>query len=163
MLIGILSDSHDNLPLLCKAVEIFKKNKVSRVFHAGDFVSPFTAKPLSKLNCEFTGIFGNNDGDKLLLRENFQDIGQIYEDVYEDIIDGKRIIIVHKDKLVEPLAKSGKYDIIIYGHTHRIDLREGKPLIINPGECGGWLTGESSAAILNTKQLKAEIIKLHSC
>jgi putative phosphoesterase len=159
MLIGILSDSHDNLTLLYKAVEIFNKNKVRHVFHAGDFVSPFTAKPLSKLNCEFTGVFGNNDGDKLLLRDKFKDIGQIYEDAYEDEIDGKKIIMVHKDKFVEPLARSDKYEIIIYGHTHRIDLREGRPLIINPGECGGWLTGNSTAVILDTDKMETEILK----
>ena len=160
MLIGILADSHDNLPYLYKAVEIFNKRKVNLVFHAGDFVSPFTSKPLNNLNCKFVGVFGNNDGDKLLLKDRFKSIGKIYDDVYKDVIDDKRIILMHGEKLVEKLAKSGEYEIIIYGHTHKVDLREKGPLILNPGECGGWLTGEPTAAILDTEKLKAKILKL---
>lgn len=160
MLIGILADSHDNLPCLSKAVEIFNERKVNRVFHVGDFVSPFTSKPLNNLKCKLVGVFGNNDGDKLLLKDRLKGIGEIYGDTYEDTIDDKRIILVHKENLVEKLVKSGKYDIIIYGHTHKVDLREGRPLIINPGECGGWLTGEPTVAILDTEKLKVEILKL---
>ena len=160
MLIGILSDSHDNLSYLYKAVETFNGKKVNLVLHAGDFVSPFTSKPFNNLKCKFVGVFGNNDGDKLLLKDRFKSIGEIYDDVYEDVIDDNRIILIHKEKLVEKLAKSGEYDIIIYGHTHKADLREGKPLIINPGECGGWITQEATVAILDTEKLQAKILKL---
>ncbi|MDD5454336.1 MAG: metallophosphoesterase [Candidatus Ratteibacteria bacterium] len=160
MLIGILSDSHDNVPYLNKAVGIFNQNQVSHVLHAGDFVSAFTAKPFVNLKCKFTGVFGNNDGDKLLLKDKFKDIGEIYDDVYEEIIDGRKVILFHRETLVEEVAKSKKYDIIIYGHTHKIDIREGDPLIVNPGECGGWLTGKSTVAVLDTEKMKAEIIEL---
>ena len=159
MLIGILSDSHDNLPCLYKAVDIFNNRKTDLVLHAGDFVSPFTSKPLNNLKCKFTGVFGNNDGDKLFLKDRFKNIGEIYDNIYEDTIDNKKIILIHKETLVEKLAKSGEYDIIIYGHTHKIDLREGRPLIINPGECGGWL-GEPTVAVLDTKKLKVETLRL---
>jgi len=51
--------------------------------------------------------------------------------------------------------------VIIYGHTHRTDLRKiGKTLIINPGECGGWLSGKSTIALLDLENLEAKIIKL---
>ena len=65
----------------------------------------------------------------------------------------KESIIIADDEMV-------KYDIIIYGHTHKVDLKEGKPLIINPGECGGWITGSSTIAVLDTDKLKAEILEL---
>ncbi len=160
MLIGILSDSHDNVPYLNKAVEIFNQRQVRLVLHAGDFVSGFTSKPFSNLKCKFRGVFGNNDGDKLFLKDKFKNIGEIYEGIYEDVIDDKRIILFHRETLVEELAQSGKYDIIIYGHTHKVDLREGNPFIINPGECGGWITGKSTIAVLDTEKMKAEIIEL---
>lgn len=160
MQIGILADSHDNLPNLYKAVEIFNQRGVSHVFHAGDFVSPFTAKPLSKLKCSMRGVFGNNDGDKLLLREKFNGIGEIHEDFYEDTIDDKSIVVIHKEKLVEKLAQSRRYDVIIYGHTHKVDVREGHPLIVNPGECGGWLGGRSTIAIFDTDKFQVEVIQL---
>ena len=62
--IGILSDTHDNLVKLEKAVIFFNKNRVGFVFHAGDFVAPFTIAKLNELSCEWAGVFGNNDGER---------------------------------------------------------------------------------------------------
>ena len=161
MKIGIISDTHDNLPQIKKAVEVFNREKVDLVLHAGDFVSPFTALEFKALNCPFTGIFGNNDGDKLYLQEKFKVIGEIYPAPYIVKINNKNVIMLHKEKLIDALAESQKYDVIIYGHTHRSDLRKiGKTLIINPGECGGWLTGKSTIALLDLKTLEAKIIDL---
>jgi predicted phosphodiesterase len=33
-------------------------------------------------------------------------------------------------------------------------------MYINPGECGGWLKGRSTVAILDTEKMQAEIIDL---
>jgi predicted phosphodiesterase len=41
-----------------------------------------------------------------------------------------------------------KYDLIAYGHTHEVDVRKGPPLVVNPGECGGWLTGTATVVIV---------------
>ena len=69
--------------------------------------------------------------------------------------------MMHKEKLIDALAESQKYDVIIYGHTHRTDLRKiGKTLIVNPGECGGWLTGKSTIALLDLETLSAKIVEL---
>lgn len=161
MKIGIISDTHDHLPQIKKAVEIFNREGAELVLHAGDFVSPFTSSAFKDLNCPLKGVFGNNDGDKLYLREKFKGIGEIYPAPYETNIDHKNIIMLHKEKLIDALAESQKYQVIIYGHTHRTDLRKtGKTLIINPGECGGWLSGKSTIAILNLKNLEAKIINL---
>jgi len=161
MKIGIISDTHDNLPQIKKAVEIFNREKVELVLHAGDFVSPFTFLKFENLNCPLKGVFGNNDGDKLYLQEKFKGIGEIYPAPYKTNIDHKNIIMLHKEKLIDALAESQKYEVIIYGHTHRTDLRKiGKTFIINPGECGGWLTGKSTIALLDLETLEAKIIDL---
>ena len=69
--------------------------------------------------------------------------------------------MLHKEKLINALAESQKYEVIIYGHTHRTDLRKiGKTLIINPGECGGWLTGKSTITLLDLENLEPKIIDL---
>jgi len=136
---------------------------VELILHAGDFVSPFTFLEFKNLNCPLKGVFGNNDGDKLYLQEKFKGIGEIYSAPYEAIIDHKNIIMLHKEKLIDALAESQKYDVIIYGHTHRTDLHKiGKTLIINPGECSGWLSGKSTIALLDLTNLKAIIIDLAS-
>ncbi|HDN96134.1 MAG TPA: hypothetical protein ENG71_03620, partial [Thermoplasmatales archaeon] len=64
--------------------------------------------------------------------------------------------VTHEPSIVDALAT--KYDIVIYGHTHEKDLRVGKSLIINPGECCGYLTGKRSIAILYPDEMKAKFI-----
>ena len=163
MKIGIISDTHDNLPRIKEAVRIFNREKVELVLHAGDFVSPFTFLEFKNLNCSLKGVFGNNDGDKLYLQEKFRGIGKLYPTPYNIKINNKNIVMLHEEKLIDALAESQKYDVIIYGHTHRIDLRKtGKTIIINPGECGGWLTGKSTIALLDLVNLEVKIVDLAS-
>jgi len=161
MKIGIISDSHDNLPKIKKAVETFNQERVELVLHAGDLVSPFTSREFKNLNCPFKGVFGNNDGDKLFIREKFMEFGKFYPETYQEVLSHKNILMLHKEELIKALAESQRYDVIIYGHTHLTDLRKiGKTIIINPGECGGWLTGKSTIALLDLEDLEVKIIKL---
>jgi putative phosphoesterase len=161
MKIGIIADTHDNLPQIKKAVEIFNQEKVELVLHAGDFVSPFTYLEFKNLNCPLKGVFGNNDGDKIYLQEKFKGIGELFPEPYKTNINHKNIIMLHLEKLIDDLAESQKYEVIIYGHTHRTDLRKiGKTLIVNPGECGGWLSEKSTIALLDLEKLEAKIINL---
>lgn len=69
MKVGILSDSHDDMAAIAKAVALFNAEGVVRVLHAGDIVSPFTFEVFRDLQAPLGGVFGNNDGDRLLLRE----------------------------------------------------------------------------------------------
>jgi predicted phosphodiesterase len=61
---------------------------------------------------------------------------------------------------VEEFMEANSADVIIYGHTHEVDIRIGPPLVINPGEAGGWLKGKSTIAILDTKTMEVELIEL---
>jgi len=158
MHIGIISDSHDNMPAIEKAVKLFNEKGVDIVMHAGDIVSPFTARAFGKLESPLVAIFGNNDGDKVHLKQFFSDIGEMHEDPYLGEIDGKRIAMTHKPEIVDSLAS--KHDIVIYGHTHEVDVRRGAALIINPGECCGYLTGKSTVALLDVENTNVEIIEL---
>jgi len=158
--LGIIADSHENMPLIAKAVELFNNEEVDLILHAGDFISPITAKEFKSLKAKLIGVFGDNDAQKLLLQRRFQDIGEFYEDYHELEIEGKKVVLMHQPKFLEILIASGKYDLIIYGDTHEIDIREGHPLVVNPGECGGWLTGRSTVAIVDLETMKAELYDL---
>lgn len=161
MLIGIISDSHDNMPLLKKAVEYFNSIPVDMVFHAGDLISPICSQELKKLKMPLAAVFGNNDGEKRLWREHIKSFGEIHERYYEFVYEGQKILMMHEPDQLEALALSQCYDVIIYGHTHKIDTRTvNKTLIINPGEAGGWLNGKSTLAILKLPQKEVEIIDL---
>lgn len=159
MLIGVLADTHDNMHQIRKAVDLFNGRVAGHVIHAGDFVSPFTFRVLKDLSCDFTGIFGNNDGDRLLLKKRSE--GRVYRQPHMLELAGKRIVVVHEHHVVEALADSGHYDLVIYGHTHEPDVRmKGKTLVVNPGETGAWLYGKSTVALVDLAEMKAEIVTL---
>ena len=158
MNIGIMADSHDNMHALKKAVDCFNYHKVAHVLHAGDLVAPFTANELSKLQCPLTLVFGNNDGDRLMLKNTFKE--NIHRAPHQLQLAGKKILLLHEPDNLEALKVSGYFDAIIYGHTHQQIVDKGPTLVINPGECGGWLTNECTVAIWEVESNEVEIIKL---
>src|SRR5262249_35268208 len=62
-LIGVLSDTHDQVHHLSRVIEYFNRLDVDVVVHCGDWVSPFTLTHYAKLKAPLYGVFGNNDGD----------------------------------------------------------------------------------------------------
>ncbi len=162
MKIGIISDTHDNLGKIKHGVDFFNSSKVEVVLHAGDFVSPFTARVFGDLECKLIGVFGNNDGEKFGLRSAFEQfkIGEIYERHHELTLEKRRIIIMHYPTFIDILAESGKYDVIIYGHTHKVDIQRRKGLVINPGAGSGYLSGKATVGILDLDTLEIEIVEI---
>lgn len=159
MLIGIMSDTHDNLILVKKAIELFNNRKVGYVIHAGDYTSPFTLKFFKELKCKYVGIFGNNDGDKLLLLERAE--GNIRNQPYIFTLNNRKIVVMHEHNVADALADSGHFDLVIYGHTHKPDVRKVKnTLVVNPGEVGSWLYGKATVALADLNKMEAEIVEL---
>lgn len=158
MLVGIMADSHDNLPAIEKAVDFFNDKKVGFIIHAGDFVAPFALKPLERIRCPWIGVFGNNDGEQTGLTGGSK--GRIQPAPYELNLDGKKVVVVHDltavsvDKLVEQGA-----ELVISGHTHKADIKKtaGGALIVNPGELGGWLYGKKTICLVDTKDFEATL------
>lgn len=158
---GIISDTHDNLPSLRKAINTFREQNVEIIFHAGDFISPFTARLFEGFAGRLIGVFGNNDGEIIGLKKAYETIGEIHQEFFLGEVQGRKIFLTHKGDLIPCMAKSGDVDILIYGHTHRQEIKKsGNSLIINPGECGGWLSQESTIALLDPESLEARIITL---
>jgi uncharacterized protein len=156
-----MSDTHDNLILLKKAIELFNDRKVGYVIHAGDYTSPFTLKLFKALKCKYAGIFGNNDGDKLLLSERAE--GNIHNQPYIFTLEGRRIVVMHEHNVADALADSGHFDLVIYGHTHKPEVRKvNNTLVVNPGEVGSWLYGKATVALVDLEKMEAEIIELKS-
>jgi putative phosphoesterase len=163
-LIGLISDSHDNLKAIRKAVELFNKKEVKAVLHAGDIVSPFTARAFKDLNSKLYFVFGNNDGDKLMLTKWFEEIGATVCGDFGDLtIDSLHIALLHgtNEAIVKAIAKSGDFDVVVRGHSHDpgVKIIEGTP-VINPGECSGVLTGKATVAVLEISNLNVEITEL---
>lgn len=160
MKIGIMSDTHDNMPAIKKAVEFFNNQGAEIVLHAGDIVSPFTASEFGNLKMKMIGVFGNNDGDKPYLLERFQKIGALHQDPFEFELDNKKFVLMHQPKFIDELLESGKYDVVVYGHTHKPDIRKQKILVINPGECSGWLSNTCTIVMLDTRTMEPKLYTL---
>jgi putative phosphoesterase len=159
--IGIMSDSHDNLDAIQKAVRLFSNMNCELVIHAGDFIAPFAAKELSALDCPVKAVFGNCDGEKRGLEKIFEPIGMIKKEPFVFEHAQRKFLLTHTHFANEAYLRSGKYEVIVYGHTHKPEMRQAKDsLLINPGETGGWLTGKSSVALFIPEDLGAEIVYL---
>jgi putative phosphoesterase len=167
MLIGAISDTHDNLPLIEKAVKYLNDQKVSLVLHSGDYVSPFVIPKFKQLNCKLIGVFGNNDGDHELLKKRFSETTNctIHDRFAKVEVEGYRIALLHGDEteLLNAIIDSGYFDAVIHGHTHTRSVeKKGKTLAVNPGELCGYLTGKSTLALIDTVKQEAKIIELSS-
>ncbi len=159
MIIGIISDSHDHLDNLQKTIDLFKERQVEHIIHAGDFTSPFTWRVLKHFEGGFTGIFGNNDGERVLMRKLSQE--RVYTQPYKLILDGKRIVVMHEPDVVDDLAASGHFDLVVFGHTHVPEIRwENNTLIVNPGELCGWVKRRATVAVADLRTMTAEILDL---
>lgn len=140
MKIAIISDSHDHLEHLQKAVEIIKKQGIETVLHLGDYVSPFSIPPFAGL--KLIGVFGNNDGEKAGLTKKFAEIkGELLGDFGEIKLDGVKFALYHGTDPFrqEEVINCGKYDVVCFGHNHQKETgMQGQTLLINPGTVHGF-------------------------
>lgn len=160
-MIGIMSDSHDNLKAIRRAVETFNASNVDLVIHAGDLISPFTAKEFLNLKPEMVAVFGNNDGEREGLRDAYSDIC-LLEDFKEISVEGWKFSIIHgkNPQIVDALVKSGKYDVVVRGHTHELEISGNETLIINPGEVCGYVSGKQTVVLVDPDDLSCEVVNL---
>lgn len=159
-IIGIISDSHDHLDNIDRALALFHHRRTDLIIHAGDFVSPFALKKFKDLWCPFVGIFGNNEGEKVGLKSLLGPNAVLQDPPLQYRFQEYLFFITHIPFDFQALADSGLYTAIIYGHTHHPEVIPGKTLIINPGESCGWVEGRPTVAILTLPERQVEILDL---
>lgn len=170
MMIGVISDTHDNLEVIRKVKTRLKELNVSYLIHLGDFVSPFAFKEVfSGFENRGVGVIGNNDGEIHLLSRiaNRMNI-ELFDRIGTLEIEETKFLLMHGFSntnftidLARNLASSGKYDAVLFGHTHEFHFeRIGEILILNPGEASGWLTGYKSMAVIDTSSKEVYKISL---
>jgi hypothetical protein len=77
------------------------------------------------LDAKLIGVLGNNDGERVHLLKNFLSIGgELKGELGEVVLDGVLFGIYHgtDEQIKKKLVESGKYDVVITGHTHRIEM-----------------------------------------
>jgi uncharacterized protein len=163
MKIGIFSDTHDNLKNITRAIDIFRERKVEALLHAGDFCSPFVFNIIEKIRpvCEkMYAVFGNNDGDKLLLTQKAGGLCVFKDILHEVELGGRKIAVMHYPELAERFYREGSFDLVLYGHNHQALLQGTDRLLLNPGTCSGYLAERATIAVAELDTLQAEIITL---
>ncbi|QCC48499.1 metallophosphoesterase family protein [Halobellus limi] len=138
MLVGLCSDTHDNLDLARSAVETFEAEDVDAVVHCGDVVAPFTAATFDA-DFEFHAVRGNNDGE-CALAETIDEFGTHHGESAHLTFEGSDgdvdVAVYHgtSERLVDALVDCGTYDYVVRGHTHQRTCEERDGTVhVNPG------------------------------
>jgi hypothetical protein len=155
----LISDTHDNIHKMKEVEKIIERENITAVFHCGDFVAPFVLPYIIKDGIDFYGVFGNNDGEKLLLSERSN--RRILPGPREINIEGKKILMMHEPYALRAAEKSGLYDFVFFGHTHEIVSRnENGTVVVNPGEGSGWLSGRATIALIDPVDKEVNILEI---
>lgn len=174
MRIGVISDTHDNLQQVAKAVRVFQKLDAGLIIHCGDWVSPFVPQYIyslvPKLAIPIKSVFGNNEGDHYRFLERKAKEGwdiEFQKEILTLEMDGKKIVVYHgsNKNITEALITSKKHDVVLTGHTHDAVIEEiGGVLHINPGSaagyCRGTVTDKASVALYDSLKHSAKLILL---
>lgn len=165
MKIAVISDIHENFHNLILALQEIETRKCDYIICLGDLINAGVAKILAIQQIPVYMIWGNNDGEKVDIvkasaRENSN--LKVSLNVYDFLeLDDRKLFITHYDDLAQPMAKSGEYDAVFYGHNHIIfNAFTGNTLVVNPGELAAQKSGVGSFAIYDTETNTAEIIRL---
>lgn len=154
MLIGLMSDSHNNRPNVRFTLDIFRELGVETILHAGDLISVELLEEFADFSVYLS--FGNGD-DPLLISQKAAAVSNkfVCDEMLEITLGGKRFFLMHGDQRVtlENCISSGAYDYVIHGHTHQFrNESTGECRVINPGALGGRLVGERSFATLDPEK-----------
>lgn len=162
MKIAILSDIHDNLDALARALDAAKGCEA--LICCGDLNSPFVVKALGS---GFSGpqhiVFGNNDADRFRITTIARDFSHInlHGEYVELELGGLSFSVNHFDNIGRALAAGGQFDVVCFGHNHRHEVAQNSfTTLINPGEIYGRLSGESTFVIFETATREASLITL---
>ena len=189
MKIGVIADTHNQIVLIKKALELFKKEKVEMIIHAGDMDLANTLEEFDGIEIPIKMALGNIDQEPEFFIERAHGLGLDFVlnafldfDVGDKPFDLaplhegrgsreqglRRFYVFHgnvRGKLsdvIDILIASKKYDVIIHGHTHRpmTEIRN-DVLILNPGSLQPLSVGiRPSVAIYDVGTGRAEIVEL---
>lgn len=144
MKIAILSDIHDNLWKL--DVALASLGACQEMICCGDLCSPFV---IDELAGAFSGsihiAFGNNDADlfRITAKTRLYSNLQLHGEFCELTLGGKRFAVNHFDYIARPIAQSGLYDVVCFGHNHQFEVTDyGSTLALNPGSILGAKFGK---------------------
>ena len=161
MLVGVVSDTHNNIKNIKKIISLFNEEQVDLVIHTGDITKATTLEIFSNLNSPLVGVFGNNDR----IEEGLKEVCEEYNFNFQDpplslTLEHKKVAVFHEPELIDDYIKDYKdTDIILHGHTHRYKEEKVYGIIyFNPGESAGSMEGKSAIGLIDMRNLKIKRI-----
>ena len=159
-LLGLISDTHECVPAIVRAVAIFKERSPDLVVHCGDIISPPVMERFVGIPIRF--IFGNNDGERLGLRKKAEELGfGKINDTFEFSLANKKFIAYHgtNPTTLKKLIDSQQFDYVLHGHLHKVrDEKIGKTRVLNPGALFG--VDPLTIGLLDIEADRFEIIEI---
>lgn len=134
-LIGIVSDTHEDVRMIRKAVAIFKQRSPDLIIHCGDIISPPVLEQFAGLPLKL--VFGNNDGERSGLKKKCAELG--FSEINDTLtfeFAGKQFFVNHgtSSRVIDEAVALQQYDYVLHGHTHiQRNQVVGCTRIINPG------------------------------
>ena len=156
MRLGVISDTHDNIPATRAAADVFAEQAVDQIIHCGDFIAPPTLEHLDR-GIPIHGVRGNNDGELEGLQSAFANLtdGTFYGRFADLRFDGTTVAVHHGEypALIDAIASGDHYDYVCYGHWHTTEERSvGDTTVLNPGALyAGAEPSEQTVAIIDTE------------
>jgi len=120
MMIGLVSDTHDNVPPCVRVADLFRERRVEMAFHLGDVMAPESLDPFQGI--PLIVVRGNNDDEP-------------WPASWQQEIAGVRVGAAHGHERGELTRLARECDVVLHGHTHRrrVEREAGGPLFVNPG------------------------------
>jgi len=147
MKVGIISDTHKKLGRAKKAIDLLLDKGAEFMVHAGDIVRVEVLEYLEEKKIRYVAVLGNNDYHLYEYTDKFE---LVTEPFYFKLAN-KSWKLMHYPRYIFPLDT----DIIVYGHTHDVDISfNGKNLILNPGEVCARDHGYSTCMMLEIEDNK---------
>lgn len=140
MILGVISDTHGQLEITARAVQIMKTKGVDQVIHCGDVGGGAIVRLFQTLSAHF--VAGNCDS-ATTLQMAVEAAGQTFHGRVGKLdLAGRTVAFLHGDShfAMQGLLAGDDCDLIAHGHTHLAQCQwyDGT-LILNPGamtRCG---------------------------
>lgn len=160
MKILVVSDSHGNIKRLLHVLGFAKRAKIGAIIHCGDWDNPQACETVKNLGIPVYSVLGNADVAKSGgITKTLKDAQvRLEPEILNLQLGGKKIIVGHFPGKLADFIRSGKYDAVLYGHTHRRKRElHGKTLVVNPGALQSPFP---SFAVYDTKTNNVEFIDI---
>jgi putative phosphoesterase len=159
MLIGILSDTHNESELTQRALNILCERGVERLIHCGDLTTPEIVSMFEGWRVDF--VYGNMDRQRGALLDAVAALESAsIAETQLLYLGGKRFAVIHghQEEQLDNLI-SDNYDYVVHGHTHsRRDETRGRTRVLNPGALGGTRREGRSVCVIDLANGSVEFI-----